>query len=153
VSLKTHYYNCPDRVSTCKHIFGVQSIIKKFFEKPQDDEFVEEILHMESNMETIDFMSPSQVDEPMEGASSNNVMRGKMLNSLSELDSLCTASLDVDNEEEMKRKLQALQACIPTFFEPSSFERPKIIDLPLRGSIFSIQENVKYSPSNLCEMR
>jgi hypothetical protein len=143
VSLKTHYCDCPDRVSTCKHIFGVQSIVKEFFEKPKDDEFVEEILHMESNMETIDFMSPSQVDEPIEDATSNDAMREKMLNSLSELDSLCKASLDVDNEEEMKRKLQALQACIATFLEPSSFERPKTIDLPLRGSIASIQENVK----------
>ena len=143
VSLKTHYCNCPDRVSTCKHIFGVQSIVKEFFEKPQDDEFVEESLHMESNMETIDVMSLSQENEPMEDASSTNAMREKILNLLSELDSLYKASLDVDNEDEMKRKLQALQACIATFLEPSSFERLKTIDLPLRGCISSIQENVK----------
>ena len=93
---------------------------------------------MKSNMETIDVMSSSQVDEPIEDATSNDAMREKMLNSLSEHDSLCKASLDVNNEDEMKRKLQALQACIATFLEPSSFERPKTIDLPLRGSISSI---------------
>ena len=66
-----------------------------------------------------------------------------MLNSLNELNSLCKISLDVDNEEEMKHKLQSLQACIAIFLEPLSFERPKTTDLFLRGSISSIQENVK----------
>ena len=143
MSLKTHYCNCPDIVSTCKHIFGVQSIVKEFFEEPKYDEFVEEIVHIESNMENINVMSPPQVDEPIEEGTSNDAMREKVLHSLSKLDSLCRASLDVDNEEEMKRKLQALEACIATCLEPSSFERPMTIDLPLRGSISSIQENVK----------
>ena len=130
VSPKTHYCNCPDMVSTCKHIFGVQSIVNEFIEKTKHSKFVEKILYMESNMETIDVMSPSQVGEPMEDATSNDVIREKILNSLSELDSLCKASLDVDNEDEIKRRLQALQACIATFLEPSSFERPETIDLP-----------------------
>ena len=30
-----------------------------FFEKPKHDELVEEILHMESNIQNIDVMSPS----------------------------------------------------------------------------------------------
>ena len=70
-------------------------------------------------------------------------MREKVLNSLSEANSLYKDSLDVDNKEEMKRKLQALQACIATYLELSSFEGPKTIDLPLRGFISFIQENVK----------
>ena len=68
VSLKTYYCNCPDRVSTCKYIFGVQSIVKEFFEEPKNDELMEEILHIKSNMENIDVMSPSQVDESLEEA-------------------------------------------------------------------------------------
>jgi hypothetical protein len=126
-------------------------------------------------MENIDVMSPSQMDESMEDATSNDVMRKKMLNLLSELNSLCRAYLDVDNEEEMKQKLQSLQVSFVTFFlrhserqrktalvilagslmrlftlckcvgfrKSSSFERPKKIDVPLRDSISSIQENLK----------
>ena len=145
VSSKTYYCNCSDRVSTCKHIFGVQCIVKEFFEKPKDDELMEEILHMESNIENIDVMNSFLVDEPMEEATSNDVMREKVLNSLSELNSLCRVSLYVDNEEEMKRKLQALQSCIAIFLEPLNFERPKTINLPLRCSISFIQENVKHT--------
>ena len=63
---------------------------------------------------TIDVMSPSQVGELIEDANSNDVIWEKMLNSLHEIDSLCKTSLDVDNEDEMKRKLQAFQACIAT---------------------------------------
>ena len=137
VSLKIYYCNCPDRVSTCKYIFGVQSIVKEFFEEDKYDELVVKILHMESNMKNIDVMSSSQVDELREETISNDVVREKVLSSL------CRASSIVDNEEEMKRKLQALQVCIVTFLEPYSFERPKTIDLPLRGSISFIQENVK----------
>ena len=59
-------------------------------------------------------MSPSQVGESMEDATSNDVIREKMLNSLHKIDSLCKTSLDVDNEDEMKRKLQVFQACIAT---------------------------------------
>ena len=65
-----------------------------------------------------------------------------MLNSLSELDFLCQIFLDLDNEDEMKQKLQVLQACIATFLKTSSFERPKTIDIPFRGYISSIQDNV-----------
>ena len=50
VFLKTYYCNCPDRVSICKHIFEGQSIIKDFFENSEDDELMEEILHIESNI-------------------------------------------------------------------------------------------------------
>ena len=130
VSLKTYYCNWPDRVFTCKHIFRVQSIFKEFFEKPKDDEFVEIVLHMESNMETIDVISPSQVDEPMEDATPNDAIWKKMLNALNELDSLCKVFLIVDNEDEMKWKLQALQACIATCLESSSFERSKTLISP-----------------------
>ena len=105
VSLKTYYCNCPDRVSTCKHIFGVQFIVKEFFKEPKDDELVEKILHMESNMENIDVMSPSEMDELIEEVTSNDIMQEKVFNTLSELNSLCRVSLDIDNEEEMKRKL------------------------------------------------
>ena len=99
---------------------------------------MEKILHMKSNIRNIDVKSPSQVDETMEENTSNDVMQEKVLNSLNELNSLCRVSLDIDHKEEMKRKLQVLQACIATFFEPSSFEWPKAIDLPLQGSIYFI---------------
>ena len=45
------------------------------------------------------------MNELMEETTSNDVMREKVLNPLSKLNSLCIASLDVNNEEEMKRKL------------------------------------------------
>jgi hypothetical protein len=52
----------------------------------------------------------------MELATSNDLMRENVLNSLSTLNSLCRVFLDIGNEEKMKRKLQGLQACIATFF-------------------------------------
>ena len=54
----------------------------------------------------------------MKEATSNDVMWKKVLNSLSELNSLYRAPLDFDNEEEMKWNLQTLQACIVMFLEP-----------------------------------
>jgi len=80
VSLKTYYCDFPDIVSMYKHIFGVQSIIKELFEEPKDDELVGEVLRMESNMKNIDVMRTSQVDESMEEATSNDVMREKVFN-------------------------------------------------------------------------
>ncbi|KAG0628901.1 hypothetical protein M758_1G060900 [Ceratodon purpureus] len=71
------------------------------------------------------------------------VMREKVFNMVREIESLCQATLYGDSEEEVKRKFQALQACFSTLSEPSNFERPNAIILPLRGSIASIQENVK----------
>lgn len=70
---------------TCKHIYGVQSIVKEFFEEPKDNELVGDILHMESNLGNIEILSLSQVEEPVEEAISNDAIGEKMLNSMSEL--------------------------------------------------------------------
>ncbi|KAG0589991.1 hypothetical protein KC19_1G062000 [Ceratodon purpureus] len=71
------------------------------------------------------------------------VMREKVFNMVREIESLCQATLYGDSEEEVKRKFQALQACFSTLSEPSNFQRPNTITLPLRGSVASIQEDVK----------
>ncbi len=143
VSLKTHYCDCPDRVSTCKHIFGVQSIVKEVFEGLQENEMVEELFPKPINMEDMELPTPIEPDVPRDETLSIDVVREKAFNVVREIESLCQATLYDDNEEEVKRKCQALQACLGILLEPSNFERPNTITLPLRGSIASIQENVK----------
>jgi hypothetical protein len=143
VSLKTHYCNCPDIVSTCKHIFGVQAIVKEFFERPKINEVVEEALPMLPEMEDIDITIPSQMDVPIEEVYSSGVMHKKVLHTLNEIDSLCRVSLQDHNEEEVRRIHKVLQVCLTSLLEPSTFDRPNVISLPKRGSIASIQENVK----------
>ena len=143
VSLKTYYCNCPDIVSTCKHIFGVQSIVKEFFEGPKINEVVEDTFPMISEMEDIDITIPSQMDIPMGEVSSNGVMHEKALKTLGEITSLCRVSLHDHNEEVARQIQQVLQVCLTSLLEPSSFEKPSMISLPKRGCISSIQENMK----------
>lgn len=143
VSLKTHYCDCPDRVSTCKHIYGVQSIVKEFCEGPKEDEEVEEALPTQVNIEDMKFLTPSEADVQKEETSSIDVVREKSFNMVRAIESLCQATIYGDNDEEVRRKFQALQACFRILSEPPTFERPNTITLPLRGSIASVQENVK----------
>lgn len=49
------------------------------------------------------------------------------------------------NEDEKKHKLQVLQEFWTSVVEPLIFQRPNMIDLPIRDSIAIIHDNVKRS--------
>ena len=47
VSLSTHFCDCPSRVSTCKHILGVQQIMREYFVSFDSMEATEETMSRE----------------------------------------------------------------------------------------------------------
>ena len=51
--------------------------------------------------------------------------------------------LETMSVDELELKLKIVKRCITSFNEPYTFDRPSIISLPPRGSIYSIQENVR----------
>lgn len=103
VSLKSHYCNCSDRVSTCKHILGVQSIMKVFFEGLKENEMIGEPLPQEINMEDMEFMTPTQQDVPREEAL---LIGEKVFNMACEIKSLCQAAV-YDEKGDLELELLA----------------------------------------------
>lgn len=145
VSLKTYFCNCPDILSTCKHISGLQSIVKEFFKVPKINEVMEDTFLMIPEMKDIDIRIPSQIDVPMKKVSYSGVMHGKALKALSEMTSLRKIFIGEHNEEKTRFIQEVLQTCLTSLQKTSRFERQNMISLPKRGSIsiFSLQENVK----------
>lgn len=66
VSLNTHYCDCPDTVSTCKHIYAVQIFVKEYFEKSKGKEIIDELLPMITDTQVIEVERDFQMDVPID---------------------------------------------------------------------------------------
>lgn len=146
VSLNTHFCDCPDRNSTCKHILGVQLIVKGYFKATRENEIVEEMMPMEEDIICAALISPTNMGVEVGGPSVLDDSSVKLLSAIAEAETLLQSvktSIGDHTEDEKKHKVQVLQKFLTSFSEPFTFERPATIDLPRRGSISVIQENVK----------
>jgi hypothetical protein len=145
VSLNTYFCECASSVSTCKHILGVQRIVKEYFILPSTSR-----VSIEEYVDNVEPLSPIQMDAPIvdmttEFVENDDQQRG-LLDVLVEAETMIQelrSSIQTYSEEEVIHKKNLVQKFLTSLSEPFTFERPSTIDLPLRGSIASIQENVK----------
>ena len=61
---------------------------------------------------------------------------------VNKLDSM-KIELETISVDELKHKLKIVKRYITLFNEPYTFDKPSTISLPSRGSIYSIQENIR----------
>jgi len=146
VSLNTHFCNCPDRNSTCKHILGVQLIVEKYFQAPKENEIVEDMMVMEDNTLDVPSIFPTNMDAVVGESSVCNEDCAKLLLGYEELQNLARsgrASIGDYNADEIRHKLQLLQSFLKSFSRPFTSQRPATINLPRNGANVSIiQEHV-----------
>ena len=71
VSLNTYFCDCPSQKSTCKHILGVQLIVKEYFSCPQAKVLIRHVDHLDDivNLESISSM---EIDTLPSNSSGNN---------------------------------------------------------------------------------
>ena len=72
--------------------------------------------------------------------------KGDLLQVIGEMESTFVevkSSIRKYGKEEAKYKIDMIKACMQSLMEPFTFQKPYRIMLPSRGSILSIQENVK----------
>lgn len=149
VSLSTYYCDCPSRVSTCKHILGVQFIVKEFFSPSHSEEVqVVEMDYVQHGNDEV--LSPLEVDgvdvhctTDMEGRKRHVQELEGLLHEAEGMISQVRSSLQDYTLEEVEQKKEILQRFMTSLSEPFTFVKPTTIDLPRRGSIAIIQENVK----------
>lgn len=65
-----HFCKCLDRVSTCKHVLGIQEIVKRHFSSTHNIDVMEEHFHEVEVVQNLGSMSPSGMD----GQSEDNIM-------------------------------------------------------------------------------
>ena len=74
--------------------------------------------------------------------------KGDLLQVIGEMESTLVevkSSIGTYGKEEAKYKIDMIKACMQSLMEPFTFQKPSRIMLPSRGSILSIQENVKHT--------
>jgi hypothetical protein len=149
VSLNTYFCDCPSEKSTCKHILGVQLIVKEYFSCSQATKFhVEDVEHVDllENIVNLESMSPMEIDTLESNILENTVekndyMKG-FLNALGNIQKLVEkerSCVEHYCEEEMMRKTHMMPTFLDIFSKPITFERPSTIDIPWRGSIASFK--------------
>jgi pterin-4a-carbinolamine dehydratase len=146
VSLNTHYCDCPDTISTCKHIYAVHIFVKEYFEKSKDKEVIDELLPMIRDTQTIEVERDFQMDVPIDEPSVVNVTGEKSRETITNAQTLLESlkeSIGNYSEIEKQQKQQLVQNFIASCVEPATFERPSLINMPRRGSISTQQENVQ----------
>lgn len=140
VSLNTHYCDCPARHSTCKHIIGLQLIVKEFFSCSQSSEVRVEPMddvHYANN----ETLSPLQEEALNVGGSNENERRSEckreahdLRRQVEDLMSHLISSMDDGTVEEAEQKKDLLQRVVASMSAPITFQRPPTIDLPQRGA-------------------
>ena len=155
VSLNTYFCDCPSQKSTCKHILGVQLIVKEYFSCPQAKEPIRHMEHVEhvnhlDDIVNLESISSMEIDTLQSNSSENIVERNdymnRFFNALNDIQKLVEKERSCVEHyyvEEMMHKTHIMRSFLDSFLEPITFERPSTIDIPLRGSIASIQENVR----------
>jgi hypothetical protein len=110
---------------------------------------VEHVDHIE-NIVNLESMSSMEIDTLESNILGNSMEKNDymklFLNALEDIQKLVEKERScVENycEEEIMCKTHMMRTFLDTFSEPITFERPSTIDIPRRGSIASIQKNVK----------
>lgn len=141
VSLNTYYCDCPARLSTCKHILGLQLIVKEFF----TPSYVS-LARMKS-MNNVGYCDSGELSPLLEEAIHEvnlyeNDRRSEFVRQLhnlsrqlKELISHVESSTGDYTVEEVDQKGDVFQMCLTSFSQPFKFQRPSTIDLPHHGSI------------------
>jgi hypothetical protein len=152
-SLSTHFCDCPSLVSSCKHILGVERILKEYFLPPpviQSRVESFEATPMEDDVHNEGVISPTRVSpsdiEVNTISLGNNDLTKDLDNMLEEAQAKLQevrCSIQNYSKEEVKYKMDVVRTFLTSLAKPFNFERPPTINLPLRGSIASIQANVK----------
>jgi hypothetical protein len=153
VSLSTHFCDCPSSVSSCKHILGVERIVREYFLPPpviQSRVESFEATPMEDDVHNEGVISPTRVSpsdiEVNTISLGNNDLTKDLDNMLEEAQAKLQevrCSIQNYSKEEVKYKMDVVRTFLTSLAKPFNFERPPTINLPLRGSIASIQANVK----------
>ena len=145
VSLQAYFCDCAARVSSCKHILGVQMIVNMYL-----------LLHTHKN-DGFEIFLPIKgtcigttsldvaIEENMEDALPMELKEQKLFVLLQELEVLMQEnklSIHKYKKEEVLHKIEIYRKFLASFKEPFIFDRPQIVDLPSKGSIASLQANV-----------
>lgn len=145
VSCTTQFCDCPSRISTCKHILGVQLIIKGYFEALPND--LNPSVNVGAEFEPLQALQELQ-NEEVDNIPSSIGDHGKELREvICEMESMLTTmktNIGELGEEEISLKVKVLKKCLTSLMEPFTFERPhSVSNMPTKGSIFPLQANVK----------
>lgn len=109
---------------------------------------VSNMSHVNTIIEDIHVQFLSQIDLQIEEPTMVDTIDEKLIIVLSEAEKLLQTlreSIGGYSEDEKKYKLQVLQGFLTSVVEPPTFQRPNMIDLPIRGSISIVQDNIKRS--------
>ena len=153
VSLSCYYCDCPTIITTCKHIIGLQLILKKYFstdfkllelvdsQMPSDKPAV-----MTFNLEDSPIIEEN-ASRPIEIHSSFEEKRRiellRLQATISEVWQTLDSKLIHVSLEEWKHKIGLSNRFIKSMKEPFTFDRHALIYLPTKGFISTIQANVK----------
>jgi hypothetical protein len=151
VSLSCHYCDCPAPKSTCKHIIGLQLILKKYLStdfnlwEPVDSQVPPEepiVLNIEDSP-----ILEESGSEPIEVQGffeeERRIQLLQLQATISKVWQTLESSLVHVSAEEWKHKIDLCNHFIESMEEPFTFDRSAMIDLPTKGSISTIQANVK----------
>ena len=145
MSLSTHYCDCASTTSICKHILALQLITKEYYPYVSVEEAPCPSTNLDPIIETtvVDAYNEILTNESTAGCDTE---KGDLLQVIDEMESTLQevkSSIGTYGKEEAKYKIEMIKACMQSLMEPFTFQKPSRIMLPSRGSILSIQENVK----------
>ena len=145
VSLSTHYCDSVSTTSTCKHILALQLITKEYYLYVSVEKAPCPSTNLDPIIETTveDAYNEILTNESTAGC---DIEKGDLLQVINEMESTLLevkSSIGTYGKEEAKYKIEMIKACMQSLMEPFTFQKPSRIMLPSRGSILSIQENVK----------
>ena len=146
VSLQAYFCDCAARVSSCKHILGVQMIVNMYLlpytHKDDGFEIFSPIEGTCVGTTSLDVANEENIEDalPMESKEE------KLFSLLQELEVLMQESklsIHKYKREEVLHKIEIGRKFLASFKEPFTFDRPQMVDLPSRVSIASLQANVQ----------
>ena len=146
VSLQAYFCDCAVRVLSCKHILGVQMIMKMYLNlrTHQDDEF-----KFFSSMEgtcvgttSLDVTNEESIQYSLRMESKEEELF-VLLQELEVLMQDSKFSIHKYKGDEVLHKIELRRNFLTSFKEPFTFDRPQIGDLPSKGSIASLRANVQ----------
>ena len=155
VSLSCHYCDYPTVIPTCKHIIGLQFILKKYlstdfklFEFVDSQVPSQEPVIITFNLEDSPILEesgprPIAIHTPFEEERKLQLLQ--LQATISEVWQTLESSLVHVSGEEWKHKIELSNRFIESLKEPFIFDEPVMMDLPTKGFISTIQTNVKHT--------
>ena len=146
VSLQAYFCECAVRVSSCKHILGIQMIVKMYLNlrTHQNDEF-EFFPSMEGTCvatTSLDVTNEESIKDSLRMESKEEELF-VLLQELEVLMQDSKFSIHKYKGDEVLHKIELRRNFLTSFKEPFTFDRPQIGDLPSKGSIASLRANVQ----------